>query len=149
MAIKVYNPTTPARRNMTSQDFSEITTDKPVKSLLAPIRKTAGRNNQGKITVRHRGGGVKRHYRMINFKLEEGAKLKVVHIEYDPNRTARIARVQDEEGKLHYIIAGLGWKQGQTITVGQSAPLEEGNLMPLERIPLGVQIFNIERQHLL
>lgn len=146
MAIKVYNPTTPARRNMTSQDFSEITTDKPVKSLLAPIRKTAGRNNQGKITVRHRGGGVKRHYRMINYKPIEGSKLKVVHIEYDPNRTARIARVQDENGKLHYLIAGLGWKQGQIITIGDSAPLEEGNLMPLARIPLGVQIFNIELQ---
>jgi large subunit ribosomal protein L2 len=146
MAIKVYNPTTPARRNMTSQDFSEITTGKPVKTLLSPIKKTAGRNNQGKITVRHRGGGVKRQYRKINFKLAEGSKLKVVHVEYDPNRTARIARVQDQEGKLHYIIAGLGWKQGQTITVGASAPLEEGNLMPLARIPLGVQIFNIELQ---
>lgn len=146
MAIKVYNPTTPARRNMTSQDFSEITTDKPVKSLLAPIRKTAGRNNQGKITVRHRGGGVKRHYRTVNFKPVEGSVLKVVHIEYDPNRTARIARVQDENGKLHYLIAGLGWKQGQVITVGNAAPMEEGNLMPLSRIPVGVQIFNIELQ---
>jgi large subunit ribosomal protein L2 len=146
MAIKVYKPTTPARRNMTSQDFGEITTGKPVKSLLAPIRKSAGRNNQGKITVRHRGGGVKRHYRMINFKPTPGTTFKVVHIEYDPNRTARIARVQDEAGKLHYLIAGLNWKQGQTITVGNEAPIEEGNQMTLARIPLGSQIFNIELQ---
>ncbi len=146
MAIKVYNPTTPARRNMTSQDFSEITTDKPVKALLSSKKSNAGRNNQGRITVRHRGGGVKKHYRQINFKPAEGSVLKVVHIEYDPNRTARIARVQDQDGKLHYLIAGLGWKQGQIITVGQKAPLEEGNLMPLSRIPVGVQIFNIELQ---
>lgn len=146
MAIKVYNPTTPARRNMTSQDFSEITTDKPVKSLLSSKKSNAGRNNQGKITVRHRGGGVKKHYRQINFKPATGSVLKVVHIEYDPNRTARIARVQDQDGKLHYLIAGLGWKQGQIITVGEKAPLEEGNLMPLSRIPVGVQIFNIELQ---
>lgn len=146
MAIKVYNPTTPARRNMTSQDFSEITTGKPVKSLLSSKKSNAGRNNQGKITVRHRGGGVKKHYRQINFKPAAGSVLKVVHIEYDPNRTARIARVQDQDGKLHYLIAGLGWKQGQIITVGEKAPLEEGNLMPLSRIPVGVQIFNIELQ---
>lgn len=146
MAIKVYKPTTPARRNMTSQDFSEITTDKPVKSLLSSKKSNAGRNNQGKITVRHRGGGVKRHYRKINFKPAAGSILKVIHIEYDPNRTARIARVEDQDGKLHYLIAGLNWKQGQIITVGDKAPMEEGNLMPLSRIPVGVQIFNIELQ---
>lgn len=146
MAIKVYNPTTPGRRGMTSQDFSEITTDKPVKSLLAPVKSKAGRNNQGRITVRHRGGGVKRHYRKLNFKLPAEAKLKVVHIEYDPNRTARIARVQDEAGKLHYIIAGLNWKQGQTVQVGKNATIEEGNNMPLSRVPLGAQVFNIEMQ---
>lgn len=146
MAIKIYNPTTPGRRGMTSQDFSEITTDKPVKSLLSSTKSQAGRNNQGRITVRHRGGGVKKHYRMINFKPTEGSKLKVIHIEYDPNRTARIARVEDENQKLHYIIAGLNWKQGQTITVGKDAVIEEGNLMPLSRIPLGSQIFNIELQ---
>ena len=143
MAIKVYNPTTPARRNMTSQDFSEITTDKPVKSLLAPIRKTAGRNNQGKITVRHRGGGVKRHYRMVNFKPEKGQDFTVLEIEYDPNRSARIARVKDTNGKLHYLIAGLGWKQGQVIKVGDHAPIEDGNRLHLRNIPVGSQIYNI------
>ena len=146
MAVKTYNPTTPGRRGMTSQDFSEITTSKPVKSLLSSTKSQAGRNNQGKITVRHRGGGVKKHYRMINFKPAAGSKLKVVHIEYDPNRTARIARVEDQDKKLHYIIAGLNWKQGQTITVGDNAPLEEGNLMPLSKIPLGSAIFYIELQ---
>ncbi len=146
MAIKLYNPTTPGRRGMTSQDFSEITTDKPVKSLLTSTKSQAGRNNQGRITVRHRGGGVKRHYRMINFKPAEGSKFTVQHIEYDTNRTARIARVQDETGKLHYLIAGLNWKQGQKISVGKDAVIEEGNLMPLSRIPLGAQIFNIELQ---
>lgn len=146
MAVKTYNPTTPGRRGMTSQDFSEITTSKPVKSLLSSTKSKAGRNNQGKITVRHRGGGVKKHYRMINFKPAAGSKLKVVHIEYDPNRTARIARVEDQDKKLHYIIAGLNWKQGQTITVGDNAPLEEGNLMPLAKIPLGSAIFYIELQ---
>ncbi len=146
MAIKIYNPTTPGRRGMTSQDFSEITTSKPVKSLLSSTKSQAGRNNQGRITVRHRGGGVKKHYRQINFRPTVGAKLKVVHIEYDPNRTARIARVEDQDKKLHYIIAGLNWKQGQIITVGETAPLEEGNLMPLSRIPLGSSIFYIELQ---
>jgi large subunit ribosomal protein L2 len=111
MAIKVYNPTTPARRNMTSQDFSEITTSKPVKSLLAPKKSRAGRNNQGKITVRHRGGGVKQHYRMVNFKPEKGQDFTVLEIEYDPNRSARIARVKDTNGKLHYLIAGGGEKE--------------------------------------
>ncbi|HRV76162.1 MAG: 50S ribosomal protein L2 [Candidatus Nomurabacteria bacterium] len=146
MAVKVYKPTTPARRNMTSQDFSEITTSKPVKSLLSSKKSSAGRNNQGKITVRHRGGGVKKHYRQINFKPTEGSVFKVIHIEYDPNRTARIARVEDQDGKLHYLIAGLNWKQGQKITVGASAPIDEGNLLPLSKIPVGNQIFNIELQ---
>lgn len=146
MAIKVYKPTTPARRNMTSQDFSEITTGRPVKSLLTSKKSNAGRNNQGKITVRHRGGGVKKHYRKINFKPAEGSVFTVLHIEYDPNRTARIARVEDQDGKLHYLIAGLNWKQGQKITVGSSASIDDGNLMPLSRIPVGNQIFNIELQ---
>ncbi|MBP7768990.1 50S ribosomal protein L2 [Candidatus Saccharibacteria bacterium] len=146
MAIKAYKPTTPARRDMTSQDFSEVTTAKPVKSLLSPLKSKAGRNNQGKITVRHRGGGVKKHYRKINFKPVDGAKLKVLHIEYDPNRTARIARVEDQEGKMHYLIAGLNWKQGQTVIVGATAPIENGNIMPLSRIPVGSQMFNIELQ---
>ena len=143
MAIKAYKPTTPARRDMTSQDFSEVTTAKPVKSLLSPLKSKAGRNNQGKITVRHRGGGVKKHYRKINFKPVDGAKLKVLHIEYDPNRTARIARVEDQEGKMHYLIAGLNWKQGQTVIVGATAPIENGNIMPLSRIPVGSQMLSL------
>jgi len=146
MAVKVYKPTTPGRRNMTSQDFSEITTSKPVKALLTSKKSNAGRNNQGKITVRHRGGGVKKHYRQINFKPAKGDEFKVIHIEYDPNRTARIARVQDQEGKLHYLIAGLNWKQGQVIKVDDGkgrAPIEEGNRLHLKDIPVGSQIFNI------
>jgi large subunit ribosomal protein L2 len=145
MSIKQYKPTTPGRRNMTSQDFSEITTSKPVSSLISPIRKRAGRNNQGKITVRHRGGGVKRHYRMINYKPKDGV-YTVLHIEYDPNRSARIARVEDESKKLHYFIAGLNWKQGQQITIGQGAPIEDGNRLSLGDIPLGSTIFSIELQ---
>lgn len=146
MAIKIYNPTTPGRRGMTSQDFSEITTDKPVKSLLSSAKSKAGRNNQGRITVRHRGGGVKKHYRMINFKPAKGEDFKVLEIEYDPNRTARIARVQDSTGKLHYLIAGLNWKQGQVIKVDAGdgkAPKEEGNRLKLKDIPLGSQIHSI------
>lgn len=147
MAVKTYKPTTPARRGMTTQDFSEVTTSTSVKSLLKPLKSKAGRNNQGRITVRHRGGGVKRHYRDISFRLEDGAKLKIVHIEYDPNRTARIARVQNEEtGKFQYVVAGLGWKQGQVISVGTSSAIENGNTLPLSKIPAGSQIFNIELQ---
>lgn len=146
MAVKAYKPTSPARRGMTTQDFSEITTGKPVKSLLVAKKSQAGRNNQGKITTRHRGGGVKRHYRKVNFKPEAGSKFKVVHIEYDPNRTARIARVEDENGKLHYLLAGLNWKQGQEIVVGEKATLDLGNRMSLKRIPTGSTVSNIEMQ---
>ena len=118
MAIKNYNPTTPARRKMTSQDFDAITTKKPAKSLLVAKKQRAGRNNSGRITVRHRGGGAKRYIRKVNFNLPEGTKCVIEHIEYDPGRSARIARVKDEAGKLHYIIAGNGMKVGQKITVG-------------------------------
>jgi large subunit ribosomal protein L2 len=131
---------------MTSQDFSEITTSKPVKSLLTSTKSQAGRNNQGKITVRHRGGGVKKHYRIINFKPAKGEDFKILEIEYDPNRTARIARVQDSKGKLHYLIAGLNWKQGQIISVDSGdgkTPKEEGNRLHLRDIPLGSQIHSI------
>ncbi len=145
MSIKQHKPTTPARRGMTSQDFSEITTKSSVRSLLAPIKKNAGRNNQGKITVRHRGGGEKRQYRKINFKPAAGS-YKILELEYDPNRSSRIARVEDEAKKLHYFIAGLGWKQGQVLSVGDSTPVEEGNRMKIENIPLGSTIFCIEMQ---
>src|ERR1700740_611579 len=103
MAIKQYNPTTPGRRGMTSQDFYGIPTKKPLKSLTVAKRRTNGRNNQGRITTRHRGGGARKFYRIMNFKLAEGTTVTVEHIEYDPNRTARIARVKEDNGTYHYI----------------------------------------------
>src|SRR5574344_906490 len=105
MSITQFNPTTPARRGMTSQDMSEVTTKKPLKSLLKSKKQNAGRNNTGRITVRHRGGGVKRHYRLVNHKLAPGLVAKVEEIEYDPNRSARIARVKDQYDQYHYVIA--------------------------------------------
>src|SRR5579862_2998645 len=108
MAIKTYNPTTPGLRGMTTQDFDGITTKKPAKSLIRIKKSTAGRNNQGRITTRHKGGGVKKYYRIVNFKMELGTNATVEHIEYDPNRSARIARVKDQSGKLHYVLATKG-----------------------------------------
>ena len=143
MAIKSYKPTTPARRKMTTQDFDAITTDKPVKSLLVMRKQKSGRNNTGRITVRHRGGGAKRYIRRVNFNLPAGTTATVEHIEYDPGRTARIARVKDQAGKLHYIIAGVGMKIGQTIEVG-AAPVVPGNRLPLADIPVGSVISAIE-----
>ncbi len=144
MAIKQYNPTTPARRGMTSQDFSDITTRKPLKSLLKSKKQNAGRNNSGRITVRHRGGGVKRHYRLLNHNLADGLKLTVEHIEYDPNRSARIARVKDQFGLYHYVLADTSMRQGKTIESGKEASIETSNRMPLGRIPVGSQIYAIE-----
>jgi len=144
MAIKQYNPTTPARRGMTSQDLSDITTRKPLKSLTKSKKQNSGRNNAGRITVRHRGGGVKRHYRLVNHNLAAGLKVTVEEIEYDPNRSARIARVKDQYGLYHYILADTSMKKGKTITSGEKAPIESSNRMPLSQIPVGTQIYAIE-----
>jgi large subunit ribosomal protein L2 len=144
MPIKAYNPTTPARRGMTTEDYSEITTKKPLKSLLKSKKQNAGRNNTGRITVRHRGGGVKRHYRLVNHKLAAGLKVTVEEIEYDPNRSARIARVKDQHGLYHYILADTSMTKGKVIESGAEAPIESSNRLPLANIPVGSQIYAIE-----
>lgn len=144
MAITQYNPTTPSRRGMTSQDMSEITTRKPLKSLLKSKKQNAGRNNRGVITVRHRGGGVKRHYRIVNHNLKEGITATVEEIEYDPNRSARIARVKDNSGTYHYVLADTSMTKGRKIASGDDALIEAGNRMALSRIPVGTQIYGIE-----
>lgn len=144
MPIKAYNPTTPARRGMTSEDYSQITTRKPLKSLVKSKKQNAGRNNKGRITVRHRGGGVKRHYRLMNHNLADGLKLTVEEIEYDPNRSARIARVKDQHGLYHYVLADTSMTKGKTIESGAEAPIETSNRMPLSKIPVGTQIYAIE-----
>jgi large subunit ribosomal protein L2 len=144
MAIKLYNPTTPARRGMTSQDLSDITTRKPLKSLVKSKKQNAGRNNTGRITVRHRGGGVKRHYRLVNHNLAAGLKLTVEEIEYDPNRSARIARVKDQHGLYHYVLADTSMVKGKTFESGAEAPIEASNRLPLSQIPVGSQIYAIE-----
>lgn len=146
MAIKAYNPTTNGRRGMTSQDFADITTRKPLKSLTKIKKSTAGRNNQGRITTRHRGGGVKRMYRLMNHQLPAGTKAVVEHIEYDPNRSARIARIKDQHGLYHYIVAARDMKVGTKIESGEGAPVETGNRLPLANIPVGSQIYAIEIQ---
>jgi len=144
MPIKQYNPTTPARRGMTSEDYSEITTRKPLKSLVKSKKQNAGRNNTGRITVRHRGGGVKRHYRLVNHRLAPGLTVTVEEIEYDPNRSARIARVKDQHGLYHYILADTQMVKGKVIVSGPEAPIESSNRMPLSKIPVGSQIYAIE-----
>ena len=144
MPIKLYNPTTPARRGMTTEDYSEITTRKPLKSLLKSKKQNAGRNNTGRITVRHRGGGVKRHHRLLNHKLAPGLTVTIEEIEYDPNRSARIARVKDKFGLYHYILADTSMSKGKVIVSGPEAPIEASNRMPLSRIPIGAQIYAIE-----
>jgi len=144
MPIKQYNPTTPARRGMTTEDYSEITTRKPLKSLIKSKKQNAGRNNTGRITVRHRGGGVKRHYRLVNHKLAPGLTVTVEEIEYDPNRSARIARVKDQHGLYHYILADTQMTKGKVIVSGEDAPIESSNRLPLAKIPVGSQIYAIE-----
>ena len=144
MAIKQYKPTTPGRRGMTSQDFDGITTKKPLKSLTVIKRRGNGRNNQGRITTRHKGGGTKKFYRIMNFKLAEGVTATIEHIEYDPNRSARIARIKEKNGTYHYILAAKGMKVGQTITSGEEASIETGNRLPLKNIPIGSLIHAIE-----
>ena len=144
MAIKVHKPTTPGRRGMTSQDTSDITTKKPLRSLLVAKRAQNGRNNQGRITTRHKGGGVRRFYRLMNFNLASGVTATIEHIEYDPNRSARIARIKEANGTYHYILAAKDMKVGQTITSGEEAPIENGNRLPLKSIPVGSTIHAIE-----
>jgi large subunit ribosomal protein L2 len=144
MAIKQYNPTTPARRGMTTQDTSEITAKKPLKSLIKSKKQNAGRNNTGRITVRHRGGGVKRHYRLLNHKLAPGTTAVIEEIEYDPNRSARIARIKDQNGLYHYVLADTSMTKGKQIASGVDAPIESSNRMPLSQIPVGSQIYAIE-----
>jgi large subunit ribosomal protein L2 len=144
MAIKAYNPTTPGRRGMTTQDLSEITTRKPLKSLVKSKKQNAGRNNTGRITVRHRGGGVKRHYRLMNHNLAAGLTVTVEEIEYDPNRSARIARVKDQHGLYHYILADTSMTVGKVIKSGADAPIEASNRLPFANIPVGSQVYAIE-----
>ncbi|MCR5273455.1 MAG: 50S ribosomal protein L2 [Lachnospiraceae bacterium] len=146
MGIKTYNPYTPSRRNMTGSDFSEITKTTPEKSLTVSLKKNAGRNNQGKITVRHKGGGNRRKYRIIDFKrnAKDGIPAKVVGIEYDPNRTANIALIVYADGTKSYILAPEGLTDGMTVMNGDNAEVKVGNCLPLANIPVGTQVHNIE-----
>ncbi|HOC95531.1 MAG TPA: 50S ribosomal protein L2 [Candidatus Cloacimonadota bacterium] len=145
MAIKKYKPTTPSLRFRTGYTFTEITTDSPEKSLLKPLKKSGGRNNMGRITCRHRGGGHRRHYRIIDFKRDKfGIPAKVASIEYDPNRTARIALLHYLDGEKRYIIAPDGLAVGSRVMSGPEAEIALGNALPLEKIPLGSTVHNIE-----
>lgn len=147
MPIKQYKPTSPGRRNASGYTFEEITKKRPEKSLLRPLKSKAGRNNQGRITVRHRGGGHKRMYRIIDFKRNKiGVPGTVLAIEYDPNRSARIALIQYEDGEKRYIIAPQGLKVGDVVQSGPKAEIKPGNALPLRLIPTGTQVHNIELQ---
>ncbi len=145
MPIKVYKPTSPGRRDMTASTFEEITRTRPERSLLRPLKKNAGRNFRGKITVRHRGGGHKRRYRMIDFKRDKfGVPGRVASIEYDPNRSARIALVVYADGDKRYIIAPVGLMVGDVVMSGPDAEIRTGNALPISAIPVGSTIHNIE-----
>lgn len=145
MPIKAYKPTSPGRRGMTAYTFEEITKKKPEKSLVEPLHKHAGRNNQGKVTTRHRGGGAKRAYRIIDFKRDlRGVPATVTAIEYDPNRSARIALLLYETGEKRYIIAPIGLSVGQTISAGPEAEIRPGCALPLRSIPAGTIVHNVE-----
>ena len=145
MGVKRFKPYTPSRRHMTSSDFSEITKSEPEKSLVVHLKKHSGRNNQGKITVRHRGGGAKKKYRIIDFKRnKDGINAKVVGVEYDPNRTANIALLAYADGEKRYILAPHGLKVGDVLMNGPDAEIKVGNALPMGNIPLGTQIHNIE-----
>jgi len=146
MAIKIKKPVTPAQRGMSTQDFEGITTKKPLKSLTSIRKGAVGRNNQGRITTRHRGGGARRYYRLVNFSLSGELQGVVEQIEYDPNRSARIARVKDNTGKYHYVLATRGMKQGSKFSVGEEVSIESGNRLPLKNIPTGTQIHAVELQ---
>ncbi|RRR97419.1 50S ribosomal protein L2 [Glycomyces terrestris] len=146
MAIRKYKPTTPGRRGSSVSDFAEITRSTPEKSLLRPISKTGGRNNSGKISTRHRGGGHKRRYRVIDFRRhdKDGIPAKVAHIEYDPNRTANIALLHYADGEKRYILAPKGIKQGDTIENGPAADIKPGNSLELRHIPVGTTVHAVE-----
>ena len=145
MAIKSYNPYSPSRRFITTSSFEEITTNKPYRPLLEKMNKHAGRNNTGKMTVRHQGGGNKRMYRVIDFKRDkDGIPATVATIEYDPNRNARIALVNYADGEKRYILAPLGLKVGDVIVSGPAADIKVGNCLPLANIPLGTMVHNVE-----
>ena len=144
MAIKAYKPTTPSRRNMTVTDYSCLSKVAPEKSLLEPVKKNAGRNSYGRITVRHRGGGARRKYRIIDFKRNKIGNATVLTLEYDPNRSAFIALVQYEDGEKRYIIAPNGLKVGDVVSSGADADIKPGNALPLSAIPVGTIIHNIE-----
>lgn len=144
MAIRYYKPTTPGQRGMTTQDMSAITAKKPVKKLLSPKKRSSGRNNQGRITTRHRGGGAKSFYRNVTFALPAGIEATVEAIEYDPNRSARIARIKDQDGAYFYILASQRMKPGSKIASGEEVDIEQGNRLPLSAIPAGSVIHAIE-----
>ena len=144
MATMKYKPTTPSRRNMMSPSFDEVTKFTPEKSLIVKKKKHAGRNSYGKITVRHHGGGNKQKYRLIDFKRNAEETAKVIGVEYDPNRTAYIALIENEAGKKSYIIAPVGLTDGDTVATGENADIKPGNVLPISAIPVGTIIHNIE-----
>jgi large subunit ribosomal protein L2 len=145
LGLKVYRPTSPGQRGKVGSDFSEITKKEPEKSLLLPLKRKAGRSNQGKITVRHRGGGAKRKLRIIDFKRDKlDIPGKVASIEYDPNRSANIALINYVDGEKRYILAPLGLKVGDVISSGEGAEIKPGNTLPLKLIPMGTAVHNIE-----
>ena len=144
MGIRAYRPITPAQRQKTTEDYDQITTNKPMKALLRAKKQQAGKNNQGRITVRHRGGGVKRHYRIVTYRLPANLTFTVEEIEYDPNRSARIARVKDENGVYYYVLADTKMTKGTTFKTGVEAEVEESNRLPLESIPVGTFVYAVE-----
>jgi len=145
MAVKQYKPTSPGRRHMSVATFEEITRTEPERSLLAPLKSTGGRNNQGRTTMRHRGGGHKRRYRIIDFRRDkDGVPARVAEIEYDPNRSARIALLHYADGEKRYILAPLGLKQGDIVESGPDADIRPGCALPLRNIPVGTIVHNVE-----
>src|SRR3982751_2864324 len=147
MAVRSYKPTSPGRRFMTVSDFDEITRAEPEKSLLAPVKRNGGRNNNGRITTRHQGGGHKRRYRVIDFKRrKDDVPAKVAAIEYDPNRSARIALLHYADGFKAYILAPAGVRVGSVVQSGVDADLKPGHALPLENIPTGTLVHNVELQ---
>ena len=144
MAVKQYKPTTPSRRNMSSPSFADVTKFTPEKSLIVKKKKNAGRNSYGKITVRHHGGGNKQKYRLVDFKRNVDETAKVIGVEYDPNRTAYIALLENEEGKKSYILAPVGLTDGDVVSAGADADIKPGNVLPISQIPVGTIIHNVE-----
>ncbi|HMJ80488.1 MAG TPA: 50S ribosomal protein L2, partial [Candidatus Dormibacteraeota bacterium] len=145
MPLRSYKPTSPGRRFMTRPTFEELTTDEPHKPLLEPQKRASGRNNQGRLSVRHRGGGEKRFYRRIDFKRDKwGVPARLATVEYDPNRSARIALLQYADGARRYILAPVGLGVGDTVEAGPAADIKPGNSLPLAKIPLGTTIHNVE-----